>query len=247
MKNLINTKKNIIIAAITIVCVLAAAYFLQNSGEKSNTDLAETNGSESSVSMNVNSGEEAAELSDQSVSSFEVGAEVGKQASSPAEAEHSKVVSSATESQHINQPATAAQEPPKQAVPESEIETLHCSLKINCSDILNNIDKLAKGKESLVPSDGCLLYLSDVKFEEGDTVFDVLKRELQGRNMHLEFSTTPAYKTVYIEGICNLYEFDCGELSGWKYAVNGVLPSYSCSEYVLLDGDVVTWNYTCDL
>ncbi len=45
----------------------------------------------------------------------------------------------------------------------------------------------------------------------------------------------------------NLYEFDCGELSGWMYSVNGVWPDYGCSGYTLHDGDTVVWSYTCDL
>lgn len=32
------------------------------------------------------------------------------------------------------------------------------------------------------------------------------------------------YNSAYIEGINNLYEFDCGELSGWMYKVNGLVP-----------------------
>ena len=55
------------------------------------------------------------------------------------------------------------------------------------------------------------------------------------------------YGSVYVQGINNLYEFSCGELSGWMYRVNGVFPNYGCSKYVLKDGDVVEWVYTCDL
>ena len=51
----------------------------------------------------------------------------------------------------------------------------------------------------------------------------------------------------YIEGIHNLYEFDCGDLSGWMYKVNGWFPNYGCSRYQLKQGDVIEWVYTCDL
>ena len=54
------------------------------------------------------------------------------------------------------------------------------------------------------------------------------------------------YKTAYIEGINNLYEFDVGELSGWEYCVNGIYPNFGCSGYKLENGDVVCWRYTCD-
>jgi hypothetical protein len=50
-----------------------------------------------------------------------------------------------------------------------------------------------------------------------------------------------------IAGINNLYEFDVGELSGWMYKVNGWYPNYGCSRYQVKDGDLIEWNYTCDL
>ena len=52
---------------------------------------------------------------------------------------------------------------------------------------------------------------------------------------------------AYVSGIGNLYEFDFGGLSGWVYSVNGRMPSVSCGEYVLSDGDKIEWMYTCDL
>lgn len=63
----------------------------------------------------------------------------------------------------------------------------------------------------------------------------------------MEFSYTPLYRSAYIEGIGQFYEFDCGELSGWMYRVNGEFPNYGCSLYELKAGDKVEWVYTCDL
>ena len=63
----------------------------------------------------------------------------------------------------------------------------------------------------------------------------------------MEFTETVAYDSVYIEGIANLYEFDCGGNSGWMYCVNGFFPSYGCSKYEVKDGDVIEWKYTCNL
>lgn len=124
---------------------------------------------------------------------------------------------------------------------------LTCTLVIRCDTLLDNLEGLAEGKAELVPSDGLLLEASDVSFAEGESVFDVLKREMQSRRMHLEFSESPLYGSAYVEGICNLYDYDCGELSGWVYRVNGERPGYGCSQYILSDGDVVEWLYTCDL
>ena len=86
-----------------------------------------------------------------------------------------------------------------------------------------------------------------VTFSEGESVFDVLKRMTRQQRIHMEFRSTPIYNSAYIEGIHNLYEFDCGNLSGWMYSVNGVWPDYGCSSCTLHDGDTVVWSYTCDL
>lgn len=122
-----------------------------------------------------------------------------------------------------------------------------CTISISCATILNNMDKLDKDKKGLVPKDGWILQSITVEFEEGETVFDLLKRVCMDKKIHMEFSWTPMYNSAYIEGIHNLYEFDCGSLSGWMYSVNGVYPNYGCSKAVIKEGDVIRWVYTCDL
>ena len=54
-------------------------------------------------------------------------------------------------------------------------------------------------------------------------------------------------KSAYVEGIDNIYEFSCGQQSGWMYSVNDKFPQVSCSDYKVKDGDVIKWKYTCDL
>lgn len=122
-----------------------------------------------------------------------------------------------------------------------------CTISISCSTILNHMDWLDPEKTELVPQDGWILKPQKVAFHEGESVFDVLKRVCREQKIHMEFSETPAYNSAYIEGINNLYEFDCGELSGWKYKVNDWYPNYGSSRYELKDGDVICWVYTCEL
>jgi len=86
-----------------------------------------------------------------------------------------------------------------------------------------------------------------VTFTEGETVFDILRREIVAEKMHWDYTSNPMFNSVYIEGINNLYEFDFGELSGWMYRVNDRFPQYGCSSYRLKHGDAVEWLYTCDL
>ena len=75
-------------------------------------------------------------------------------------------------------------------------------------------------------------------------MFDILLRVCKDNNIHTEYSWTPIYNSSYIEGIGNIYEFDCGELSGWMYKVNDWYPNYGSSRYVVKNNDVIEWNYT---
>lgn len=140
---------------------------------------------------------------------------------------------------------------PKPVEPEDQEvdkgQTYTCSFSIECSTILNNLDQLDPGKLEVVPSNGVILAKTTVTFYEGESVYDVLQRVCKEYGIHMEASWTPIYNSAYIEGIHNLYEFDCGALSGWMYRVNGWYPNYGCSRYQLQDGDVVEWRYTCDL
>lgn len=120
-----------------------------------------------------------------------------------------------------------------------------CYITIRCDTILDNMDALAPGKAEFVPADGMILPVVEVPFYQGETVFEVLKRACGIAGIQLEYSWTPLYDSYYIEGINNLYEFDCGNESGWMYKVNEWFPNYGCSSYPLEDGDVIVWCYTC--
>ena len=124
---------------------------------------------------------------------------------------------------------------------------LTCTLLVECSTILNNMGDLTEGKESLVPSDGIIYGPATVVFYEGESVYDVLLREMQNNRIHMEAEFTPMYNSAYVEGINNFYEFDCGRWSGWMYCVNGWYPNYGASRYQVRQGDVIEWHYTCDL
>lgn len=122
-----------------------------------------------------------------------------------------------------------------------------CYLTISCQTVLNNMDKLTEGKESLISADGMILSKRKVTFYEGESVFDVLKRETRNNRIHMEYAFNPLYNSNYVEGIHNLYEFDCGQNSGWLYNVNGWYANYGCSRYIVQEGDEIEWIYTCDL
>ena len=140
-------------------------------------------------------------------------------------------------------PTEAPTEPPTTEAPAPAKST--CTITIRCDTILSNMGDLDPGKVEFVPGDGVILAPVTVEFDQGETVFDVLQRVCSTAGIQLEYSWTPMYNSYYIEGINQLYEFDCGSESGWMYKVNGWFPNYGCSSYTLADGDTIEWHYTC--
>ena len=136
---------------------------------------------------------------------------------------------------------------PQEQETEETDSRLTCTLSVKCHTILNNMSKLKPEKTGLVPSNGVIFPETEVEFYEGESVINILTREMKKSKIHLEFVNVPLYNSAYIEGIANLYEHDCGELSGWMYRVNGIFPNYGPSQYTLRKGDRVEWLYTCDM
>lgn len=121
-----------------------------------------------------------------------------------------------------------------------------CTISIDCKTILSNMKSLNSAKTSFVPANGIILSKTTVTVKADDTVYDILARVCNSKKIHLESDYTPAYKTYYVKGIHQLYEMDCGDLSGWTYLVNGVKPNYGASKYTVKDGDNIEWRFTCN-
>ena len=135
--------------------------------------------------------------------------------------------------------------PQIEAIAEDESKDFTCILSVKCDTILDNITKFNKDKIHILPQDGVIFPETEVIFYPGESVFNVLVREMKRNKIHMEFEMTPIYETAYIRGIANIYEFDCGELSGWTYKVNNKSPNVGCSLYELKDSDKIEWIYTC--
>lgn len=119
------------------------------------------------------------------------------------------------------------------------------------SDVIGTVtisircEKIASVGDSHIPTDGVILDTFECEIESGDTVYDVLTEATARNRIHLE--TNGSGDSVYVEGIANIYEFSYGDLSGWVFRVNGKMPSVSCSDYLLSDGDVIEWMYSLEL
>ena len=124
--------------------------------------------------------------------------------------------------------------------PEAQVVTI----TIVCYNALQS-DALPDGVRAILPAGGVLVQRT-VPLEEGDTVWSVTRRVCQEAGVSLEANYAAAQSAVYVEGIGQLYEFDCGEGSGWIYKVNGTAPGVGCDSCALRVGDSITWAYTCN-
>ena len=134
----------------------------------------------------------------------------------------------------------------------------YCTIAIDIRNIKNNIGSLKSEKKPFVTSDRYILKTTKVTFSKGDTAFDILKKACKENpcsdncrycknGIQLESVFTPAFQSYYVEGIHQLYEKDCGSMSGWMYSVNGKFPDVSSSAYEVKNGDSIVFAYTCDM
>lgn len=157
-----------------------------------------------------------------------------------------KATAKATTTVKSTTKATAKATTPKPADKPIKKYDNTCTFVIECKTILDNKDKLKKGLEKYVPDDA-VIFSKTVGFDSGESVYDILRRICDENSIQMEASYTPAFSSYYVEGINNLYEFDCGQGSGWMYSVNGVFPNYGCSSYKPANNDKIAFRYTCEL
>ena len=211
-------------------------------------ESAETTAEDAPAPSNEQSTDEAEEV-DIDTSKFMTPEEMGAGATGVYEEVNGMMIDTGTgKDEYLTDPVPEGKPQPvePQDVTVSDTEYT-CTLSISCATILDNMELCNKEKRELVPEDGWILEPMTVTFYEGESVFNILQRTCKQQKIHMEFENTPVYNSAYVEGIHNLYEFDVGNLSGWMYRVNGWFPNYGCSRYQLQNGDVVEWEYTCEL
>lgn len=247
----------------------AQSSVVNSNTEKSSTETASTAGEESSLIASEPTAATSSSSASQATGSSTAATSASSATPSPSAAanNHSAGSSAGNHSPEKSESAVKAAEqkttdPPKTSpaptsappatkpIPQEKTTASTekiCTVSISCAAALARIDSLDDDVAEVIPSDGVILSQTTEKFTEGENVFDILSRVCKRKKIHMEYTTTPLYNTAYIEGIGNLYEFDCGSGSGWMYRVNGVFPNYGCSRYTVHNGDKIEWLYTCDL
>lgn len=215
-----------------------------------NTDLSEENSNSDTNNQQSNTkipSEDMSSNSEQNVMPEQNG--TSNTSNSPANDNHENLDTSSQNTIN-NESQTTQQIPDTQNNPsstenEGSDSSNYCSFIVECNKAFESTE-LSQSLRDVLPKDG-IIYSGNPKFNQGESVFDLLKRLMKENGIPLEFSSSPAYGSKYIEGINSLHEFDCGELSGWTYFVNGSRPSYGCDKYIIRPGDDIRWYYTCNL
>lgn len=142
-------------------------------------------------------------------------------------------------------PSASPSDKPHGPEVSADVSVNQCALQITCSSVLSHMDQLKDNIKKIIPPDGVILE-GTYEFARGDTVFDVLKKVCSEQNILIDYVFTPGFSTYYIKGINQLYEFDCGDESGWMYSVNGKDPDIGCSQYKVKKNDNIVFYYTCE-
>ena len=257
-KLLLFLKKNkyIIIIAAAIVAALVVAFVTGGSSGKENPKSAtvssavQTTTAAPSKAKAVKEKETETETKAES-DSGETTAAISTAESTTAADTTGQIAEAAEETQPVTdryrtEPTPTDKPAPVEPQEQTTVDnTLTCTLSISCATAMQS-GELDEEIRAVLPSDGWLLKPCKIEFTEGESAYDLLLRTCKEKKIHLDATFTPIYNSCYIKGISNLYEFDCGENSGWMYKVNDWFPNYGMSRYVLKNGDTVSLIYTCD-
>jgi len=103
---------------------------------------------------------------------------------------------------------------------------------------------------------GAIIRSTRVPFKEGDTIASVTLRLLNEKEFTASYEGDE-YGSFYLEAIGNFTakghyyssfgEFDAGRDSGWMITWDGWFINQGASEFTVENGDVVRWQYTCQL
>ena len=75
--------------------------------------------------------------------------------------------------------------------------------------------------------------------EEGSTVFEATQVFCINNNLDYQLSSDG----TYLNSLLGFTEGDFDKYAGWIYEVNGEMIMASASDYVLEEGDVITWEF----
>lgn len=222
--------KKITALLLTAVLCLCFASCVNNTSVKSNSNDESSAEQTTTSSFSAQGEEETTEASNE------------KEESTAKEetADSSKVTTKQNKSEKTTVQSTA--KPTTTVKSTTSKKEITCTLTIECTAIKSNMNDLKPGHKKYVPQDGYILNNYTCAVNSGDTVFDILEKACEDNSIILN-SRSSGYG-VYVAGINNIDEFDCGSQSGWKYKVNDVDANRSSGYYKLTGGENIVFYYT---
>lgn len=124
----------------------------------------------------------------------------------------------------------------------------HVTVSIHVKPIFDHEEELKDNKKEYVPDDGMVLTSEMVNFEEGDTIMNVLKKAAKQQNVVIDFEAGAQSSTgsSFIKGINQIYNGDCGAMSGWMYKVNGEWAEVPADQMKAEKQQNIEWVFICD-
>ncbi len=221
-----------------------------NEGKNSSKKQATDKNTNTSVGKKGSNGKDIKSSSGKQGSAQKTGKSGKKQTKSSASASSKRKISDGSSTkpdQYHTDPVPSGRPEPVNAEDQAvnQKRSFYVYLSIDVKTILDHMENLKAGLQKYVPEDGWILPKTQVLCYEGETAWDVMSRECKARGINVQSSYTPLYNSVYMQGINHIGEFDCGATAGWVYEVDGWIPNYSSSRYVMVEGEYLRWRYSC--
>lgn len=235
----IKRKLSLALAVILIISIFAgcSAQKAETDSTKDDTTITQTVSAE--TEQTSQKGNESETTDKQVENTTDKTTESNSASSASKEKEKEKTTSKSSGAAKTTQKKTTQATAKTTKKPESTVST--CTLTIECTAVLDNMSSLKAGHEKYIPDDGYILSNKKMTVSKGDTVYDVLKEACSENGIRLTASNSTF--GIYVSGINNIDEKDCGKNSGWTYWVNGNMPMVTCGKYTVNNGDEIKFSY----
>lgn len=235
----IKRKLSLALAVILIISIFAgcSAQKAETDSAKDDTTITQTVSAE--TEQTSQKGNESKTTDKQVEDTTDKTTESNSASAASKEKEKEKTTSKSSSAAKTTQKKTTPTTAKTTKKPESTVST--CTLTIECTAVLDNMSSLKAGHEKYVPDDGYILSNKKMTVSKGDTVYDVLKEACSENGIRLTASNSTF--GIYVSGINNIDEKDCGKNSGWTYWVNGNMPMVTCGKYTVNNGDEIKFSY----
>ena len=129
-------------------------------------------------------------------------------------------------------------------IEDNTLKQITVSIEIECSSAVAKKSQIQnEGVKNSIPDDGIILKKTTYKVPENADVYTLLAKASADNNIPIKANTNK----TYVSSINNLAQMMLSQQSGWKYSVNGKVPSVAACDYKLTDGDTVKWFYVLSI